>query len=140
LAERALAAGARCLVHLLDASKTGLAAPSREVLERLRARHGERLAVVVDACQLRLGRDTLRADLARGWMVLLTGSKFAMGPPFAGALLLPARLADPAGRDPLPEGFGAYFTRPDWPDAWRPLTAALPERPNLGLLLRWRAA
>ena len=141
LAERALATGARCLVHLLDASKTGLAAPGRDALERLGARHGDRLAVVVDACQLRLDQDTLRADLARGWMVLLTGSKFAMGPPFSGALLLPAHIAaDTAGRDPLPAGFGDYFTRPEWPDAWRPLAAALPERANLGLLLRWRAA
>ena len=141
LAERAIAAGARCLVHLLDASKTGLAAPSRGALGRLAARHGERLAVVVDACQLRLERASLRADLARGWMVLLTGSKFMMGPAFSGALLLPPGLAtEIAGREPLPAGFGRYFARPEWPDTWHPLTAALPERPNLGLLLRWRAA
>jgi hypothetical protein len=140
LAEQALAAGARCLIHLLDASKTGLTAPSRGALERLHTRHHTRLEVLVDACQMRQSQAALRADLARGWMVLLTGSKFAMGPPFSGALLLPARLADPAGRDPLPAGFGDYFCQPEWPDAWRPLTRALPEQPNFGLLLRWRAA
>ena len=59
-------------------------------------------------------------------MVLLTGSKFAMGPPFAGALLLPRRLAATAGRDPLPPGFGQYFGRAEWPDGWRDLTDALP--------------
>ncbi len=89
-ADQAIAAGARCLVHLLDVSKTGLSAPGPAVLEALCARHGERLAVVVDACQMRPA-ERLRGHLARGWMVLLTGSKFAMGPAFAGALLLPRR-------------------------------------------------
>jgi hypothetical protein len=138
---RAIAQGARCLVHLLEVSKSGLGAPSLEAVRELTERHGERIAVVVDACQMRQGPAALRSYLEAGWMVLLTGSKFAMGPPFAGALLVPARLAEQApGLDPLPAGYGRYFTRPEWPDAWRPLTAALPAAPNLGLLLRWRAA
>jgi len=139
--QRAVANGARCLVHLLDASKSGLAAPSPGVIGELCARYGARVEVVVDACQMRLGATRLRGYLERGWMVLVTGSKFAMGPPFAGALLVPARLAAARGEiPPLPAGFAQYFARAEWPDAWRPLTAALAERPNLGLLLRWRAA
>ena len=140
VAERAVATGARCLVHLLDASKSGLSAPSPQLLEQLRARHGEAVEVVVDACQMRLGATRLRGYLARGWMVLITGSKFTMGPPFAGALLVPARLAKTAELEPLPAGFAQYFARPEWPAGWQPLTGALPQRPNLGLLFRWRAA
>jgi hypothetical protein len=138
---RAVARGARCLVHLLEVSKSGLGAPSLRAVRELCARHGERIEVVVDACQMRQGPASLHSYLEAGWMVLLTGSKFAMGPPFAGALLVPARLAGPAaGVDPLPAGYAQYFARPEWPGAWLPLTAALPAEPNLGLLLRWRAA
>ncbi len=138
---RAVARGARCLVHLLEVSKSGLGAPTLEAIRELTARHGERIDVVVDACQMRQGPASLRSYLEAGWMVLVTGSKFAMGPAFAGALLVPARLAEQVpGFDPLPAGYGQYFARPEWPDAWQPLIAALPAQPNLGLLLRWRAA
>ena len=138
---RAVARGARCLVHLLEVSKSGLCAPGLGAVRELIARHGERIDVVVDACQMRQGRAPLRSYLEAGWMVLLTGSKFAMGPPFSGALLVPARLAgQAAGLDPLPAGYGHYFSRPDWPDAWQALTAALPASPNVGLLCRWHAA
>ncbi|HEX3208387.1 MAG TPA: hypothetical protein VHQ91_03335 [Geminicoccaceae bacterium] len=138
---RAVARGARCLVHLLEVSKSGLGAPSLPALRELCRRHPERIEVLVDACQLRGGPASLRNHLEAGWMVLITGSKFAMGPPFAGALLVPARLAEQVpGLDPLPAGYGQYFARPEWPDRWPALTAALPAAPNLGLLLRWRAA
>ncbi len=138
---RAVARGARCLVHLLEVSKSGLGAPSLEAVHDLSARHGERIDVVVDACQMRQGPAVLRSYLEAGWMVLLTGSKFTMGPPFSGALVVPRRLAEQApGLDPLPAGYGQYFARPEWPDAGEPLTAALPAEPNLGLLLRWQAA
>ncbi len=141
LALGALAGGGHCLVHRLDASKSGLGAPSQALVDRLRRRHGPRLEVVVDACQMRASAARLRKHLESGCMVLITGSKFTMGPPFAGALLVPARLSGPmAELDPLPSGLGAYFARPEWPEAWASLTSALPEQPNLGLLFRWRAA
>ena len=138
---RAVANGARCLVHLLDASKSGLAAPSPGVVRTLCARHDARVEVVVDACQLRLRPERIRSYLEQGWMVLVTGSKFAMGPPFAGALLVPARLAAGIAQvPPLPAGFAQYFARAEWPEAWQPTGAVLSQRPNLGLLFRWRAA
>jgi hypothetical protein len=56
---------------------------------------------------------TLRAHLARGFLVAVTGSKFLGGPAFSGALLLPDQLADARPR---------------------------PEPASLGLLLRWEAA
>ena len=82
LAADALRSGAHCLVHLLDSSKTGLRAPSFDLARKLRACHGNRINVVVDACQMRLGKAQLRAYLAAGFMVQITGSKFYMGPPF----------------------------------------------------------
>jgi glutamate/tyrosine decarboxylase-like PLP-dependent enzyme len=141
LAADALRSGARCLVHLLDCSKTGLQAPSFDLLRRLREHHGARLSIVVDACQMRLGKAQLRAYLAAGFMVQITGSKFYMGPPFSGALLVPQEIAARASAmAPLPAGLGAYFSRLEWPSAWSGITAGLSATANLGLLLRWQAA
>jgi hypothetical protein len=67
----------------------------------------------------------------------VTGSKFLTGPPFAGAVLVPAsqvwRLAAA-----LPVGLGAYSSQAEWPQEAG--SGALPARGNFGLLLRWRAA
>ncbi len=141
LANEALRSGAHCLVHVLDCSKTGLKAPSFDLVRRLRDRHGMRVGIVVDACQMRLGKAQLRAYLAAGFMVQITGSKFYMGPPFAGALLVPREVAARAAEmGPLPASLGAYFSRLEWPSAWTGLTAGLSANANLGLLLRWQAA
>jgi hypothetical protein len=141
LVEQAIAAGRRCLLHVLAGSKTGLCAPSFEAVQRLHERFGARLDVVVDACQMRLPPERVRACLEAGWMVLLTGSKFFGGPAFAGALLVPAGVAARAPElAPLPPGLAGYFTRPEWPGAWQRIAADLPERANLGLVLRWQAA
>ena len=40
----------------------------------------------------------------------------------------------------MPPGLAGYFTRPEWPGAWQRIAAHLPERANLGLVLRWQAA
>jgi glutamate/tyrosine decarboxylase-like PLP-dependent enzyme len=141
LVDQAVAAGRRCLLHVLAGSKTGLLAPSFEAAARLRQRHGSRLDIVVDACQMRIAPERIRACLAAGWMVLLTGSKFFGGPPFAGALLIPADVvARAADLAPLPAGLADYYSRPEWPDALQRLTACLPAGANLGLVLRWQAA
>jgi hypothetical protein len=106
-------ADARVLLCLFDVSKTGLLAPSPACAERLKARFGERLMVFVDACQFRVGPETVAAYLAREFVVALTGSKFLGGPAFSGALILP----DSAGA-----------------------VSRVPEPPSLGVLLRWEAA
>ncbi len=107
----------------------------------MRERHGARVTIVVDACQMRLGKAQLQAYLAAGFMVQITGSKFYMGPPFAGALLVPREIAGRAAdMSPLPASLGAYFSRLEWPAAWARLTAGLSANANLGLLLRWQAA
>jgi hypothetical protein len=137
----AVAAGRRVLLHAMDHSKLGARCPSLDCLAAIRARFGASVQVVIDACQMRLSRSRLAWHLAQGHMVQITGSKFFTGPPFSGALLVPkalaARLADVPG---LPPALADYTSRSDWPLAWRGIGASLPERANLGQLLRWVAA
>lgn len=104
--------GERVLLVLTDVSKTGLISPGIACVMALRARWPAQLDVLVDACQFRLDPATVRAYLAQGFMLALTGSKFIGGPTFSGALLLPR-----AGVAPAPAG-----------------------KSNFGMLLRWQAA
>jgi hypothetical protein len=135
-----LAAGQRVSLHVLDLSKTGLLAPSAACLTRLRARHGSAdLDIVVDACQTRLSPAALRAYLALDAIVLITGSKFFTGPPFAGAAILPPAIAARLRQAGLPAGLAAYFGRDDFPPSC-PAARALPPAGNYGLALRWHAA
>ncbi len=133
--------GMKILVHLLDSSKTGIGAPSLDAVLRLRERYPEDLEVVVDACQMRGCARALAGYLARGFMVMVTGSKFFTGPPFAGALLVPPQLAAKAGRlGAFPEGLRAYCGSSDLPDGWPLAGPALAGRANPGPLFRWQAA
>jgi hypothetical protein len=141
LACAAVHSGARVLLHLVDAAKTGMGAPSLRLVTALCRRFGEALDVVVDACQLRLDPSHVRAYLQQGWMLLLTGSKFFTGPPFSGALIVPPRIAVRAGAlPPLPAGLADYCSACDWPAHWSAQRAALPAWRNFGLLFRWEAA
>lgn len=108
----AVADGRRVLLVLTDLSKSGMLAPSIATTLALRARWPDQVEVLVDACQFRLDGATVRAYLAHGCMVALTGSKFMTGPTFSGALLLPSAMVAQGG-DPAD---------------------------NPGLLLRWEAA
>ncbi len=139
LADAEVETGRTVLLHRLDLSKTGLLAPSLDCLETLQARLGKRLYVVVDACQTRLDRRRVQDYIARGWMVMITGSKFFTGPPFCGALLLPKHLAarlHESGR--LPEGLADYGGSADWPPGAPAVVAD--GAVNLGMVLRWQAA
>jgi hypothetical protein len=72
---------------------------------------------------------------------MVSGSKFFGGPPFSGALLVPAGIAARAASlEYVPAGLGAYASAFDVPAGWTTFKATLPETPNLGLLVRWRAA
>jgi hypothetical protein len=137
--ESGLAAGARILLHGLDLSKTGLLAPSPEFLRKLRSAYGQNLDIVIDACQARLSPASLRAYLALDAVVLITGSKFFTGPPFAGAALIPPAIAARLWEGDLPEGLDAYFGRDEFPRDC-PAAAHLPPTGNYGLALRWHAA
>lgn len=139
--EASLAQGRRVLLHVMDSSKLGWRAPSAACLDEIARRWPRKVQVVVDACQARLGRRRLRSYLDRGYMVLMTGSKFFGGPAFSGALLVPKGLSRSLDRiDGIAPGIFDYAGRCDWPMAWTALRSRFERRPNFGQWLRWEAA
>jgi len=140
--ERATAGGAGVLLQVMDSSKFGWRAPSDAILAEIAQRWPGKVQIVVDACQMRLGRGRINAHLDCGHMVLITGSKYFGGPAFAGALLLPAALSRPFLKRSvkLARGLADYTGSSDWPQAYKALRARLESRANLGQWLRWEAA
>jgi hypothetical protein len=139
--ERSVASGSRVLLQVMDSSKFGWRAPSDQCLDEIATRWPGRVQIVVDACQMRLGRARLRKYLDRGYMVLITGSKFFTGPPFSGALLVPSALAgDLEAATDIASGLLEYNSRSDWPRNWPNLRSHFPIRSNFGQWLRWEAA
>ena len=143
----AVADGGFVLLHVLDASKTGRPGVSRAAARAILEQRPEQVMVVVDACQLRCPAEQVRADLEDGFAVMITGSKFAGGPAFCGALLLPPRMVDRLAAAPPAEGsldaspLAAYSALLDWPAPLGPMFGpGLLHAANLGLGLRWSAA
>ena len=115
VAKAALAAGRRVLLTVADVSKTGLISPGLDAVAALSERFGERVEVLIDACQFRLSPQTLRAYLDHGFLVAVTGSKFLTGPTFSAALLVPGQVAERLrARLPRP-GLRPYSARAEWP-------------------------
>jgi hypothetical protein len=137
--ESAIVAGGHCVLVATDVSKTGLIAPDLATVFALKRHFGGHLDILVDACQLRISPETLRAYLAQEWFVAITGSKFIAGPIFSGALIVPAALSAALKTAELPGPLGDYSGSGDWPLDW-PSARLLPRRRNFGLLLRWQAA
>jgi hypothetical protein len=138
---RVVAGGGKVLLQVMDSSKFGWRAPGDACLEAITTRWPDDVQVVVDACQMRLGRPRLRKYLERGYMVLITGSKFFTGPPFSGALLVPGDLAPPLNAtSAIPPGLLDYVSCSDWPQNWPLLRRRFPVRMNFGQWLRWEAA
>jgi selenocysteine lyase/cysteine desulfurase len=141
LVRRTIAGGARVVLNAMDCSRTGLAGPTPECLHQIASLWPEQVLVLVDACQMRLSRADLRRYLAHNFLVLITGSKFFMGPPFSGALLVPEGLATVLSRlADVPPGLRSYTVRSSWPQNWEALRSQLPRQPNFGEWLRWEAA
>jgi hypothetical protein len=137
----ALARGEAVLIHLLDSSKTGVRAPARDAVGRMRALDPSSVFVLVDAAQMRIDNAGIAGYLEQGFMVMISGSKFYTGSPFSGALLVPPALAGAfEQRGDLPRGFRDYASRFELPPLWQRLRACLEPRPNVGLFLRWRTA
>jgi hypothetical protein len=139
--EKSVANGINVLLQIMDSSKLGWRVPSDQCLDEISLRWPDQVQIVVDACQMRLGRPRLRKYLDRGYMVIVTGSKFFTGPPFSGALLVPADISK--ALDAIPEiasGLLEYSSRSDWPRNWRTLRSRFPIRANFGQWLRWEAA
>ena len=139
--EAAVSEDSKVLLQIMDSSKLGWRSPSQKCLREIYARWPEQVLVVVDACQMRLGRDRIKNYLQRGYVVLLTGSKFFTAPPFCGALLVPPLIsARLAAVSKVPAGLCDYSNGSDWPPAWPGIKASFPPRLNFGQWLRWEAA
>lgn len=139
--DAALAQSKRPLVHIIHSSKTGLVLPEWDALLRLQNNYGNKIDVIVDACQARISIYSINRYLSIGAMVLLTGSKFLSGPPFSGALLLPKFVAERIQSiEDLPVGFSTLFGESEFPQKWTRKTSNLYNIENFGLLLRWKAA
>jgi hypothetical protein len=139
--ESAIADGSHVLLQVMDSSKFGWRAPSERCLDEISMRWPDQVQIVVDACQMRLGRTRLRKYLDRGYLVIMTGSKFFTGPPFSGALLVPSVLAqDVDTASDIAPGLLEYSSRSDWPKNWPGLRSRFPVRANFGQWLRWEAA
>lgn len=129
--------GRHTLVHVLHGSKTGLVLPHFAHIDALRAKYGEAVSFIVDACQARITSKAIHAYLSRGCIVMLTGSKFMGGPPFSGFALVPQGAVERAAE--LPSGLVHIFRRGEWPADW-PGARQLPDEANLGLLMRLEAS
>jgi hypothetical protein len=140
--EAAVAAGSGVLLQIMDSSKLGWRAPSDACLDEIASRWPDEVTIVVDACQMRLSRRRLRSYLHRGYIVLVTGSKYFGGPAFSGALLVPACQARTlaCGGEGEPSGLLEYACCSDWPKRWVTLRTQFEPRFNLGQWLRWEAA
>jgi hypothetical protein len=138
--ETAVVNGARVLLQIMDCSKLGRRAPGESCLDEIARRWPDKVRVVVDACQMRLSRRRMRNYLDRGYMVLITGSKYFGGPAFSGALLIPSRFARAIERGAVSRGVLDYASRCDWPARWAGLRSRFESRPNFGQWLRWEAA
>ncbi len=140
-AKREIAAGRDVLLHLLDCSETGRSGPTRTAALALAAAHPGHVLTAVDAGQLRCSPGQVRSDLDSGFIVTMTGSKFAGGPTFSGAILLPRqiveKLADPALSPELAACSAALDWSPRLRDRLRGEFSALA---SLGLGLRWECA
>lgn len=137
------------LLHVVLGAKTGFCCPSLDIVDRLAQKHPNRLLVVIDACQMRLDRDMYRDFVSRGYVVLLTGSKFFAGAPFCGAVLLPMRCVyemETAAVETAyveqchPLGLEDYFSLYDFPECMKHVRARMGTNLNVGLLLRWESA
>ena len=135
--EAALAEDRFPLLHVVHGSKTGLVLPRLDIIDGLRTRFGADVAFVVDACQARITSAAVQAFLARGAIVLLTGSKFMGGPPFSGFALLPPGLAARAAAPAI--GMAQVLRGAELPAAW-PGRERLGGGGNPGLALRLCAA
>ncbi|MFB6451546.1 hypothetical protein [Bradyrhizobium tunisiense] len=139
--ETTIGQGVPVLLQIMDSSKLGWRAPSAACLDEIARRWPRKVQIVVDACQARIGRRRLRSYLDRGYMVLMSGSKFFGGPAFSGALLVPKGLSRSLDRvEGIAPGIFDYAGRCDWPMAWTALRSRFERRPNFGQWLRWEAA
>lgn len=138
--DKALKHNQKPLLHIIHSSKTGLIIPSWDYLLKLKNKFGDKIDIIVDACQGRMSIYSMNRYLSFGAMILLTGSKFLSGPPFSGVLLLPSFISNRIkSLSELPSGFENIFGEAEFPLKWME-KVSLFKLKNVGLLLRWQAA
>jgi asparagine synthase (glutamine-hydrolysing) len=137
------AAGEPVIVHTVYGTKTNYREPfpAGTACEAPEAKN----FVVADACQCRYSVAEMHALLEQGAMVTITGSKSWCGPPFSGAIIIPAPLMERLQRLDakdvwMPDMLNHYFTRHDFPLSLPTFRMHLPLLENRGLALRWMAA
>src|SRR5690554_2589394 len=138
---RALDHDCQPVLHIMDQSKLGYSAPSRDYLTRLEATYGDQVLKMVDNSQLRMDQENIRSYIRRDYLMTITGSKYFTGPPFSGALIIPRKYSRQwaAVNNTLPVGLEQYNCKNECPPQWE-LGSNLPERLNLGLYMRWYSA
>ena len=137
----ALARGERVLAHVLWSSKTGLMAPSRAAVDQLVALAPQRVDVVIDTCQMRMGFQAMGECVQRGWMLQISGSKFLTGPPFSGALVLPLALRSRMdGVAQALRAAPAVCHADSWTAWWSERLPRTLGRASFGPLMRWLPA
>lgn len=99
---------------------------------------------VVDLCQFRNSKKLVNHLLRMGCMVMLTGSKFYMAPPFCGVMLVPKSLTVKLNQSTIQpshlEGFDKIFSYYDFSSDFPSIREHFPKDMNKGLLLRWEIA
>ena len=143
MVEQELRRGRDVLLHVLDASKTGLMAVTRQTARSLAGAAPGRVRVVIDACQLRYSTRAA-STRPRRWLhgdgdgvevcrrARLSPAPCCCQRPIA---------EEVAARGNFPAGLSDYSAALDWPAALRHrLGFSFKSEANIGLGLRWVAA
>jgi len=97
---------------------------------------------VVDLCQFRVDHALIHELLAKGVMVMLTGSKFFQAPPFCAAMLVPRKWSERLKQvdAAVIQPYGTLFSAYDVPWFMENMRENLPMKENKALRLRWEIA
>ncbi len=133
--------GKHLVLHIMDQSKLGYQAPSSDCIEKINIFKNLSLQIIVDGSQMRLDSKDINEYLNKGYIVTITGSKYYTGPPYSGALLIPAEVGEvkELKENDLPKGLSNYYNHSDWPKSWN-CSQNLSNGFNYGSYMRWNAA
>jgi len=126
------------IVSLVFGSKSGIE-DNLFIIDEIDA---ENTLWTVDLCQFRNKKDLINNLLSKGYILLITGSKFYQAPPFCGALLVPKEICNRlAASNAAPaKEFYNIFSKYDIPECLPEIRSNLRDYKNLGLHLRWQCA
>lgn len=130
------------VVHTVYGSKTGITHElDQDTYEKVQSLNG---ILCVDACQGRFRDSMLKELVDINAIVLITGSKFYRGPPFSGAVIVPAEIMarlQMMGSDiKIPYGLNTFIGQAEIPRELPRWREQIRENLNPGLALRWVAS